>query len=126
MTKCKHRSQVCGINGKTYISECAAIADMVSVDYEGPCVAMGLLTNVKAKQCPGVKCPELQSPNCVGEYIFLNNKSNKIGKNSVRFRSTFLFKQQRSLFALNSYFNTINESKLTVIVCQLSFINLFS
>ncbi|XP_072392887.1 reversion-inducing cysteine-rich protein with Kazal motifs [Diabrotica undecimpunctata] len=66
LTKCKHRSQVCGLNGKTYISECAAFADMVAVDYEGPCVAMGLITNIKSKQCLGVKCPELQNANCIG------------------------------------------------------------
>ncbi|CAH1116210.1 unnamed protein product [Phaedon cochleariae] len=66
LTKCRYRGQVCGFNGKTYESECAAFADMVSVDYEGSCVAIGLITKVKARQCSGVKCPKLQTPSCVG------------------------------------------------------------
>ncbi|KAJ8956628.1 hypothetical protein NQ318_013982 [Aromia moschata] len=66
LNRCKFKGQVCGINGKTYISECAAFADMVAVDYEGPCIAVGLITQIKAQQCAGVKCPQLQNPNCLG------------------------------------------------------------
>ncbi|KAF5280824.1 hypothetical protein FQR65_LT14931 [Abscondita terminalis] len=63
---CKHTGRVCGINGKSYVSECAAWADLVSVDYAGPCVAVGLISNTNAKQCAGVKCLQLPDPKCVG------------------------------------------------------------
>lgn len=57
---------MCGINGKTYISECAALADYVSIDYEGPCIAVGLITDKKTQQCSSVKCELLSDPNCLG------------------------------------------------------------
>lgn len=66
LKNCNHKGQVCGFNGKTYMSECAAFADMVAIDYEGTCIAVGLITNVKGKQCAGVKCPKLPSSNCAG------------------------------------------------------------
>lgn len=58
--------QVCGFNGRTYNSECAAHADLVSVDYESPCSAIGLITNTKSKQCFHVVCPKLSDPFCLG------------------------------------------------------------
>ncbi|KAF7265647.1 hypothetical protein GWI33_020949, partial [Rhynchophorus ferrugineus] len=66
LNKCKRTGYVCGINGRTYMSECAAFADMVSVDYDGPCSSIGLITNYKANQCSNVKCPKLSDPNCLG------------------------------------------------------------
>ncbi|CAH2005399.1 unnamed protein product [Acanthoscelides obtectus] len=66
LEKCRFRGQVCGFNGQTYMSECAAHADMVSVDYEGPCMAVGLIGTVKAQQCGGVKCPKLPDIICMG------------------------------------------------------------
>ncbi|KAJ8916807.1 hypothetical protein NQ315_005814, partial [Exocentrus adspersus] len=66
LNRCKYKGQVCGFNGKTYVSECAAFADKVAVDYEGPCLAIGLITQVKAQQCSSIKCPQLQNPNCLG------------------------------------------------------------
>ncbi|XP_030760700.1 reversion-inducing cysteine-rich protein with Kazal motifs isoform X2 [Sitophilus oryzae] len=66
LNKCQRTGQVCGINGKTYSSECAAFADMVSVDYEGRCSAIGLITSFKAKQCSNVNCPKLPNQNCLG------------------------------------------------------------
>ncbi|KAJ8968089.1 hypothetical protein NQ317_005572, partial [Molorchus minor] len=66
LNRCKYKGQVCGFNGKTYISECAAFADMIAVDYDGPCIAIGLITQVKAHQCAGVNCPKLQDPSCLG------------------------------------------------------------
>lgn len=67
LKNCNHKGQVCGFNGKTYTSECAAFADMVAVDYEGPCIAVGLITTLKSQQCPGVKCPILTERNCAGK-----------------------------------------------------------
>ncbi|XP_067932352.1 reversion-inducing cysteine-rich protein with Kazal motifs-like [Watersipora subatra] len=37
MTNCVHSSPICGINGETYMSECAALADSVLVDYHSSC-----------------------------------------------------------------------------------------
>lgn len=63
---CRNVGEVCGINGKTYVSECAAFADYVSVDYGGPCVTVGLITDKKTQQCPGVQCRPLPDANCLG------------------------------------------------------------
>ncbi|GJQ65971.1 putative reversion-inducing cysteine-rich protein with Kazal, partial [Trypoxylus dichotomus] len=56
LKNCDNRGEVCGINGRTYTSECAAWSDYTSVDYTGPCVAVGLITDKKKEQCPGIKC----------------------------------------------------------------------
>ena len=37
---------MCGHNGETYSSECAALADRTTVDYLGPCRAFGLITGI--------------------------------------------------------------------------------
>ncbi|XP_044759007.1 reversion-inducing cysteine-rich protein with Kazal motifs [Coccinella septempunctata] len=66
LKNCQNSGQVCGINGRTYSSECAAFADMVSVDYLGPCVAVGLITDTKSPSCANVICKELSNPNCLG------------------------------------------------------------
>lgn len=66
LINCKHIGKVCGINGKTYISECAALADYVGVDYNGPCVTIGLITEKNVKQCSSVKCSPLPDKNCMG------------------------------------------------------------
>ncbi|XP_050297871.1 reversion-inducing cysteine-rich protein with Kazal motifs [Anthonomus grandis grandis] len=66
LKNCRSRGHVCGINGRTYSSECAAHADMISVDYDGPCLSIGLMTKTKSKQCPNVKCPHLPDDNCLG------------------------------------------------------------
>ncbi|XP_060522280.1 reversion-inducing cysteine-rich protein with Kazal motifs isoform X2 [Cylas formicarius] len=66
LSRCRHKGQVCGINGRSYGSECAAFADLVSVDYDGTCIAVGLITEVKSKQCPNVKCPTLVDARCLG------------------------------------------------------------
>lgn len=39
---------------------------MVLVDYVGPCMAVGLITDVKTKQCPRVQCAPLPDQNCLG------------------------------------------------------------
>ncbi|CAH0563480.1 unnamed protein product [Brassicogethes aeneus] len=66
LNKCRFKGQVCGINGRTYISECAAYADFVSIDYDGACVAVGLITDEKSRRCANVKCPKLFDENCYG------------------------------------------------------------
>ena len=38
------RQQVCGHNGETYASECEAWNDRTTVDYNGPCQAVGTLS----------------------------------------------------------------------------------
>ncbi|KAJ3624085.1 hypothetical protein MTP99_017736 [Tenebrio molitor] len=66
LRNCLHEGVVCGINGRTYVSECAAWADMVSVDYVGRCRVVGLIGDTKLKQCPDVQCSSLPDPNCLG------------------------------------------------------------
>lgn len=66
LRNCRHEGVVCGFNGRTYISECAAWADMVSVDYVGRCRRVGLIGTSKTKKCPDVKCQPLPDPNCLG------------------------------------------------------------
>ncbi|XP_018370423.1 PREDICTED: reversion-inducing cysteine-rich protein with Kazal motifs [Trachymyrmex cornetzi] len=64
---CSLRDWVCGINGETYANECAAWADKVVVDYEGPCVAVGLIGDETKPRCgDAVQCPPLKEPYCVG------------------------------------------------------------
>ncbi|KAI4456345.1 serine protease inhibitor [Holotrichia oblita] len=66
LKNCENNWEVCGINGRTYASECAAWSDYTSVDYRGPCIAVGLITDKKKNQCPGIKCKPLPDPNCLG------------------------------------------------------------
>ena len=40
MHHCEHDSPVCGVNGETYVNECAAYAASVAVDYKSPCIAI--------------------------------------------------------------------------------------
>nr|XP_022911269.1 reversion-inducing cysteine-rich protein with Kazal motifs [Onthophagus taurus] len=68
LQNCNYKGTVCAINGRTYISECAAHADFASVDYPGPCLAVGTITDKKQKQCthPDIECKQLSDPNCLG------------------------------------------------------------
>jgi reversion-inducing cysteine-rich kazal motif protein len=38
---CSVRDAVCGHDGETYQSECAALAARITVDYAGPCRSLG-------------------------------------------------------------------------------------
>lgn len=60
--------KVCGVNGVTYISECAAWAEYVSVDYSGPCLAVGSISDLMEPKCTfdRIICPKLKKPNCLG------------------------------------------------------------
>lgn len=62
---------MCGINGKTYISECAAWADYVSVDYKGRCTAVGLIGDGMGQQCKNVQCAPLKDDDCLGMFFVL-------------------------------------------------------
>jgi reversion-inducing cysteine-rich kazal motif protein len=65
---CENNGSVCGIDGETYLSECAAHANQVSVDYQGPCMAVGLIGDQARLQCSdsAVKCLSLSRLGCLG------------------------------------------------------------
>ncbi|PIK49195.1 Reversion-inducing cysteine-rich protein [Apostichopus japonicus] len=59
--------QVCGHNGETYPSKCVAWQHKTTVDYLGPCEAVGPISDVDTvSQCDTIDCPELLSTNCMG------------------------------------------------------------
>lgn len=60
--------KVCGANGVTYASECAAWSEFVSVDYLGPCLAVGPISDLMEPKCQfdRIICPPLRKPNCQG------------------------------------------------------------
>ena len=59
-SSCSNDGLVCGVNGETYSSQCAAWADHVSVDYEGNCSATGHLVAGRDNNsvCDGGQCPQ--------------------------------------------------------------------
>lgn len=59
---------MCGVNGVTYMSECAAWAEYVGVDYTGPCLAVGPISNTMEPKChiDRITCPPLKKPKCLG------------------------------------------------------------
>lgn len=65
---CEGSGPVCGIDGETYVSDCAAYANQVSVDYRGPCMAVGSIGDQARPQCSdsAVKCPPVARPGCLG------------------------------------------------------------
>lgn len=63
MPHCRARGLVCGHNGETYESECAAWAERVSVDYKGNCAAVGSNYG-RNYRCGGIKCAPLPSEHC--------------------------------------------------------------
>lgn len=68
MHHCRSYGVVCGHNGETYDSECAAWAERVSVDYRGPCVAVGAFDGSTTTRCNSIKCPPLPSKYCPHVY----------------------------------------------------------
>ncbi|XP_049948355.1 reversion-inducing cysteine-rich protein with Kazal motifs [Schistocerca serialis cubense] len=66
-TNCDNNGTVCGADGVTYRSECAAHAAQVPVDYAGPCTAVGQIGSRPAPQCDavGVRCPPLAAAACL-------------------------------------------------------------
>lgn len=66
LTNCRTEGVVCGIDGETYLSECAAKANFVLVDYRGPCLAVGLITEGAKSKCgPAVACSPLPENGCL-------------------------------------------------------------
>ncbi|KAI5750353.1 hypothetical protein M8J76_014987 [Diaphorina citri] len=65
---CDRTGLVCGVDGNTYASECAAMAASVAVDYRGNCAALGYIGNSAEIQCrsDAIQCPPLVSPHCLG------------------------------------------------------------
>ncbi|XP_059330774.1 reversion-inducing cysteine-rich protein with Kazal motifs isoform X5 [Ammospiza nelsoni] len=62
---CRSPEPVCGHNGDTYGSVCAAFADRVAVDYPGHCQAVGALSNRGShSECAFVSCPQLSAAAC--------------------------------------------------------------
>uniref|UniRef100_A0A8C5HGK9 Reversion-inducing cysteine-rich protein with Kazal motifs n=1 Tax=Gouania willdenowi TaxID=441366 RepID=A0A8C5HGK9_GOUWI len=60
-----HPQQVCGHNGETYNTACEAFSDRMAVDYEGPCHAVGTVSEVASgSACSAVVCPALSTPGC--------------------------------------------------------------
>ena len=58
---------MCGVNGETYSSTCAARSARVIVDYQGRCKAVGTGLNHDDKsRCESVTCPEIKPLNCKG------------------------------------------------------------
>ncbi|XP_013148065.1 PREDICTED: reversion-inducing cysteine-rich protein with Kazal motifs-like [Papilio polytes] len=62
------KGTVCGLNGVTYMSECAAWSEYVSVDYLGPCFAVGPISDLMEPKCgfDRIVCPPLKKPKCIG------------------------------------------------------------
>jgi len=59
---------VCGADGQSHLSECAALAARVAVDYKGPCVAVGGATGIASAQCgTSVHCPPLAAEGCAAD-----------------------------------------------------------
>ncbi|XP_041823757.1 reversion-inducing cysteine-rich protein with Kazal motifs isoform X2 [Melanotaenia boesemani] len=62
---CRKKQKVCGHNGETYNTVCDAFADRVAVDYEGPCRAVGAVSNMAPESaCSLVTCPILSTLGC--------------------------------------------------------------
>uniref|UniRef100_A0A671WZK1 Reversion inducing cysteine rich protein with kazal motifs n=1 Tax=Sparus aurata TaxID=8175 RepID=A0A671WZK1_SPAAU len=62
---CRKPQQVCGHNGETYNTVCDAFSDRVAVDYEGPCHAVGAVSDVASDTaCSVIPCPPLSTPGC--------------------------------------------------------------
>lgn len=65
---CDASTIVCGHNGETYSSECAARAAGITVDYKTPCRAVGNLSKSVSytSSCAQVQCPPLKPVHCRG------------------------------------------------------------
>ncbi|XP_025206396.1 reversion-inducing cysteine-rich protein with Kazal motifs [Melanaphis sacchari] len=66
---CNSTGSVCGVDGNTYPSECAAFAESASVDYPGPCISSGFIGHNGRPYCAAkgvVNCPRLPHKGCLG------------------------------------------------------------
>ncbi|KAK0142286.1 Reversion-inducing cysteine-rich protein with Kazal motifs [Merluccius polli] len=63
---CRKSQPVCGQNSETYNTVCEAFSDRVAVDYEGPCHAVGAVSDYAVDSgCDLVVCPLPSNPGCV-------------------------------------------------------------
>ncbi|RXM98758.1 Reversion-inducing cysteine-rich protein with Kazal motifs [Acipenser ruthenus] len=63
---CKPEKPVCGHNGETYSSVCAAYSDRVAVDYLGHCHAVGVVSDSGTHTaCAAITCPPLSASGCI-------------------------------------------------------------
>ncbi|PRD27869.1 UNVERIFIED_CONTAM: Reck [Trichonephila clavipes] len=62
---CQRKGQVCGHDGREYSSECAALAEKMSIDYRGPCIRRRPTGDDKTG-CSAITCQPLPSENCKG------------------------------------------------------------
>ncbi|XP_058833021.1 reversion-inducing cysteine-rich protein with Kazal motifs isoform X1 [Topomyia yanbarensis] len=60
----RKRTQVCGVNGITYRSECESWSDFSTVDYNGPCQEVGVIGFQLDAKCSSIKCPKRKSYEC--------------------------------------------------------------
>ncbi|XP_066902400.1 reversion-inducing cysteine-rich protein with Kazal motifs [Halyomorpha halys] len=65
LANCRTDGMVCGVDGNNYMSECAAHARYISVDYDGPCVTIGTVSVEPKVQCAQVNCPPLAASQCM-------------------------------------------------------------
>ncbi|KAJ8374848.1 hypothetical protein SKAU_G00054280 [Synaphobranchus kaupii] len=62
---CRRPKPVCGHNGETYNTVCAAYSDRVAVDYPGRCHAVGAVSEYASDSgCNAVHCPPLSTKGC--------------------------------------------------------------
>lgn len=65
---CNSTGRVCGVDGNTYPSECAAFTESAIVDYAGPCISSGFVGHNGQPYCAAdvAKCPKLPQQGCTG------------------------------------------------------------
>ncbi|MBN3307358.1 RECK protein, partial [Amia calva] len=62
---CKCSKPICGHNGETYSTVCAAYSDRVAVDYYGRCHAVGIVSEYSSESgCASISCPTLSTKGC--------------------------------------------------------------
>ncbi|KAJ8413281.1 hypothetical protein AAFF_G00092770 [Aldrovandia affinis] len=62
---CRRPKPVCGHNGETYSTVCAAYSDRVAVDYPGRCHAVGAVSEYASDSgCNAIHCPALSTKGC--------------------------------------------------------------
>ncbi|XP_064614462.1 reversion-inducing cysteine-rich protein with Kazal motifs-like [Liolophura sinensis] len=68
LQNCDMTVKVCGHDGETYSSECTAMASWTTVDYYGPCQAVGKVSadNSDSYRCDKVQCRPLKPASCNG------------------------------------------------------------
>ncbi|GLG94607.1 Serine protease inhibitor dipetalogastin [Gryllus bimaculatus] len=59
---CERAGVVCGADGNSYASECAAWAARAPVDYAGACVAVGFVSDAALPQCAAAGCAAAACP----------------------------------------------------------------